>query len=108
MNEEKFKALTERPFSRFTDTTITNQEDLKKELQIVKREGVAVDNGEMETGVRCIAAPITDSTGNVVAAVSVSGPYLRLSNVRVEELKPLVKETALEISKIIGYTPLKA
>lgn len=103
LDEPRRKSLIEKPLARFTDNTIIDPDELSGELAIVKREGVAEDNGEMETGVRCLAAPVKGASGNVVAAISISGPYVRLNNTRVEELKPLIKDYALEISKILGY-----
>lgn len=95
--------LTTKSLFRYTDNTITDLNDLKKELLIVKREGVAMDNGEMEIGVRCIASPIRDSSGNAIAAISISGPYSRLNSTRMEELKTLIKRYGLENSRAIGY-----
>jgi IclR family transcriptional regulator, KDG regulon repressor len=103
MSEFEIKSLMEKPLARFTDNTIIDLKELYNELSMVKREGLAVDNGEMEMGVRCIAAPVKGAGGETVAAISVSAPYIRLNNTRLEELKPLVKEHALEISKIMGY-----
>jgi IclR family KDG regulon transcriptional repressor len=57
----------------YTDTTITEQDTFLQELREIRARGYAVDNAEFELGVRCIAAPIRDRTGEVVAAVSVSG-----------------------------------
>lgn len=103
MKKAELKSIMEKPFSRFTDNTVTDPEELSNELSIIKREGVAMDNGEMEMGVRCLAAPVKGAGGNVVAAISISGPYIRLNNTRIEELKPLIKSHAWEISKILGY-----
>jgi IclR family transcriptional regulator, KDG regulon repressor len=104
MNAEDKRFLNDLSFVRYTDNTLANYQELEKELSVIRREGVATDNGEMEIGVRCIAAPIKDSTGQVVAAVSISGPYTRLNNKRVEELKPLIVSFGLDISRALGYT----
>jgi DNA-binding IclR family transcriptional regulator len=103
MDEETVYQLMKKPFSSFTENTITDFTTLEKELAKVRIEGVALDNGEMDIDVRCIAAPIMDSTGKVIAAVSVSGPYARISEPRIEELKPLMKKYALQISNAMGY-----
>jgi IclR family transcriptional regulator, KDG regulon repressor len=104
MSEEQLASALGKPLTRYTDNTITDIEEMKKELSVIKREGISIDKGEMENGVRCIASPIFDSNNNVIAAISISGPYLRLTNTRVDDLKNLVKENALEISRIIGYS----
>ncbi|MFQ5996892.1 MAG: IclR family transcriptional regulator [Dehalococcoidales bacterium] len=86
-----------------TSKTITDTGKLKNELLIAKRDGIAEDDEETELGVRCIASPVKDGNGNVVAAVSISGPSARLNSDRVRELKLLVKNCGLEISQAIGY-----
>ncbi len=80
MKDEEVRFLT-RTLPRYTDNTITTFGKLKKELLIVRREGVAVDDEEREIGVKCVASPIKDWNGHVVAAISVSGPSARLCGV---------------------------
>ena len=104
MREQQLRDfITNNSLFRLTDNSITDYDELEKELSIIKRDGVAIDNGEMEIGVRCIAAPVMDSNGNVIAAMSISGPFTRLNSTRVEELKPVVKSAAMETSKAMGY-----
>ena len=103
MDEETVFQLLKGPFLRFTENTITDFAALQKELLKIKLEGVALDNGEMEGDVRCIAAPIMDSSLRVIASVSLSGPYTRLPQERIEELKPIVKKYALQISRAMGF-----
>jgi DNA-binding IclR family transcriptional regulator len=62
------------------------------------------DDEESERGIRCIAAPVRNEIGVVVAAVSVSGPAIRITRERVQGiLKDQVMATALEISKKLGF-----
>ena len=96
-------SVMKKPLNRLTENTISDYGVLLKELSTIKREGVALDNGEMEIDVRCVAAPVFDSIGKVAAAVSISGPYTRLPDKRVNELKPLVKKYATDISIAMGY-----
>ena len=63
-----------------------------------------MDDEEYEIGNRCIAAPIYDYCGDIVAAISVSGSTHLIPNERIEEIAEVVKETALEISHGLGYT----
>ncbi|HEX8964415.1 MAG TPA: IclR family transcriptional regulator, partial [Rhodocyclaceae bacterium] len=62
---------------RYTATSITTLPMLEKELDRVRRHGVAFDNEEIEQGLRCIAAPVRDDTGELVAGLSVSAPAER-------------------------------
>ncbi len=101
--EELEKALNGKGLAVYTQNTITDVRKLKRELNIVQREGVGTDDEEMEIGVRCIASPIKNSNGSVIAAISVSGPSARLSTKRIQEIKPLVRSCALEISRALGY-----
>ncbi len=98
---EKFLNSNDLPYS--TENTIRDASKLKQELPVIKREGTAIDNEEFVPGVKCVASPIKDVDGDVVAAISISAPSARLYSERVEELKPLVKRCALAISQAMGY-----
>ena len=82
-----------------TPTSITKLAALEKELDRVRREGVAFDNEEIEQGLRCIAAPIRDDAGELVAGLSVSAPAERHN----PEWAAIVRTTADAISTAIGY-----
>ena len=86
-----------------TDKTITNKEEFLKELQEVKQKGYALDLEENEYGITCIAAPIFDHLEKVVAAVSVSGPTMRMSGERFEALKGRIQQIGQQISSRLGY-----
>jgi DNA-binding IclR family transcriptional regulator len=105
MSDEELDALIGRmQFKEHTAHTITNAEDLKKELVKVREQGYAVDDEELDLGVRCIAAPIRDYTRRIVGAISTSGPAMRVSDKRiVDELVPLVKNAATGLSTKLGY-----
>jgi len=96
-------------FHRFTSTTITDMDRLMEELDQIRSQGYALDNGEHEDEVRCVAAPIFDMEGKAVAAISISGPALRMDP--IEENYPLIdraKVTALRISQEMGYLANKS
>jgi IclR family transcriptional regulator, KDG regulon repressor len=98
--EEYSKAVT---FRQKTPNTITNINDLKKHLLIVKRDGVAFDDEEESLGVRNIAAAINDQEGNVIGSVGVLGPTIRLSRSKLPEIALAVKKCAQNISASLGY-----
>ncbi|SIR11502.1 transcriptional regulator, IclR family [Alkalispirochaeta americana] len=85
-----------------TPLTITNPDALQAELTRITETGYALDNEEHEIGVRCIAAPIRNSTGEVIAALSISVPSVRLTNDKMEEYRTYVLNTAERISEIVG------
>jgi len=92
------------PFRKHTDNTIYSLDALLEHLQEVARLGFAVDNEELEDGVRCVAAPVRDYSHRVIAGVDLSGPASRFSLERIEsELVPLVMEAATQISQRLGY-----
>ncbi len=76
---------------RYTASTITDPGQLRSELQQIRRQGYAVDYGEQEDGVRCIAAPVFGADGEIFAAMSISGPSSRLEGQRSESLIPDLK-----------------
>lgn len=90
---------------KYTNETITDLNDLRKELKRVREDGYAVDWGEREEHVRCVAAPIFNYENRVVASVSISGPSTRITTYFMKnELVDLIRETAKRISKKMGYS----
>ncbi len=88
--------------AQLTEHTLTSPEALAAELDRVRQQGYALDNEEQALGLRCIAANICDEHGDAIAAVSVSGPTVRIAEGRVAELGAVVMETAAKISCAIG------
>ncbi len=88
-----------------TARTITSSVQLERELEAVRERGYSVDDEENETGARCIGAPVFDHTGSCVAAISVSGPTIRMTEDRILRIAPEVQRAAAAISERIGYRP---
>ena len=89
---------------QYTPNTITDMEHLIRQLETINMQGYALEDEEMDPGVRGVAAPIRDYTRHVVGALSISGPVTRFSDTRIQnELVPMVKQAAEEISMRIGY-----
>ena len=103
-DEELENFLPAKELKRFTPNTIADKDELKRHLKSVAEQGYAMDNEELDVGVRCVSAPIRDYTRRIVGAVSVSGPSMRFDDQRLEkELIPLVKRAGEEISLKLGY-----
>lgn len=103
-DEELDNYIPGKELKRYTANTITDKGELKKHLALVAEQGYAVDNEELDTGVRCVSAPIRDYTRRIIGAVSISGPSMRFSDERIDkELIPLVKKAAEEISSKLGF-----
>lgn len=88
---------------KFTDKTITELEDFINFMKDVKNKGYALDNQEIELGIRCISAPIRDYTGNICAAVSISSSILHFTEDKIEEFSKLILEYTNKISRELGY-----
>ena len=87
-----------------TPQTITDAGKLAKALALVRQRGYAMDDEESEIGMRCIAAPIRNDGGDVVAAVGVAGPVSRLTKKTLASFAPHVIGTAAAISARIGHS----
>jgi IclR family KDG regulon transcriptional repressor len=87
-----------------TEVTITDENAFLQELREIRSQGYAVDNGEFEASVRCVAAPIRDRTGRVIAAVSISGPSTRMPvPLNGSSMAMQVVQTAQLVSQALGY-----
>jgi DNA-binding IclR family transcriptional regulator len=89
----------------FTNSTITVPDKLRAELAATRARGYAIDDSEHEIWVRCVAAPIRNPSGHVFASLSVTGAADRMTDQRLNDLAPLVVQTADSISRQLGYQP---
>ncbi len=88
---------------KFTKSTITDPQRLRRALAEIRHQGYAVNLGEWREGVFGAAAPIFDASSQVVAAVGISGPAERMKSRLESDLVPHVVEQAREISRRLGY-----
>ena len=93
------------PLEPLTSRTIVDPARLRAEFTTIRRDGFATAIDELELGLSAVAAPVFDEKGNVVAALSVSGPTLRLTPKRIAELRPLVIKQSRALSKQLGHRP---
>lgn len=83
---------------RFTPNTLTTKAELMARLDEIRQAGYSTDDEESSIGVRSIAAPITDSQGEIICGISISSPTPYLSQARSLELVPTLVDTAQQIS----------
>ncbi len=102
--QELSQLFSRGPLVRCTPFTITKIPELLTELDKVRKQGFAVDDEESFHGVRCVAAPIHDRSGRIVAAISVTAPKQRMNQARMKGIKHEVIETAQLISHRLGMT----
>jgi IclR family transcriptional regulator, KDG regulon repressor len=88
-----------------TPQTITDADKLRKVLDAIRQRGCAIEDEESEIGMRCIAAPLRNDTGDVVAAIGLAGPVSRLSKKAMVSFIPHVVGTAAAISARLGHRP---
>lgn len=101
--EEYLNQIAHSPgLERFTVHTLTNLAQLRKELEHIREQGYAVDHEEAVEGLRCVAGPVFDHKGSVVAAFSVAGPATRMTASRIADLTRLVREASQQISYRMG------
>jgi DNA-binding IclR family transcriptional regulator len=89
-------------FVRYTHKTITSKEALLKALERVRRRGYAIDDQEIEVGVRCVGAPIFNERHHAIAAVSVSGPASRITAPNMPEIAEHLLRCCGDISLSLG------
>ena len=80
-----------------TQATITDPDTLIDQLAVIRTQGFAIDDGEQEIGVRCVAVPVTAAPGLV--AISVSGPQARVTEDDVPRIVPILQEVADELGE---------
>jgi DNA-binding IclR family transcriptional regulator len=106
MTDDAIDRLIEtRGLKSHTRTSITDRERLRQELERIRRTGIALDNEELDLGVKCVAAPIRDSSGTVVAAISLSGPTQRFTPAAIRRLEKEVRAASILISQSLGFKP---
>ncbi|HLI15534.1 MAG TPA: IclR family transcriptional regulator [Acidimicrobiales bacterium] len=103
LDDGELEALFGRgPLEVRTRKTIRSLPALRRELAAARRRGYVVDDEELEVGLRCVAAPVFDYSGRMVAAVSVSGPVGRLDGRAMDDAIDAVQRTAAAISARLG------
>jgi DNA-binding IclR family transcriptional regulator len=97
------KIIAEKSLKKFTEKTITNPAVLQQHLHKIREQGYAVDDEEIESGLRCVAAPVRNHRREVVAAISLSGPAQRMDTEKLDQIVSGVVATANIISAQLGY-----
>jgi DNA-binding IclR family transcriptional regulator len=96
-------ALATQPLAKHAPGTITDPQRLRSELQAVRRSECATAVDELEPGLAAMAAPVHGARGDVIAALSITGPTLRMTPSRILELQPVLIEEAHALSRRLGH-----
>jgi IclR family acetate operon transcriptional repressor len=100
--EEVDRVIARHGLPAATARTITSPAKLKSGLKAIRARGYAVDNEENAVGLRCVAAPVFDETGGVLAALSLSGPTARIGDDLLPAFGNAVREAAAAITAGLG------
>ena len=100
--EARGQALRAGGMERFTDRTLTDPARIEADMAETRMRGYAIDDEETTEGMRCIAAPVFDLHGEVVAGISVSGPSSRVTPSEIARLAEAVTEAARDLSAALG------
>jgi len=101
-NGDDLEAVIAQGMESCTPNTICDQALLLEDLRLIRQRGYAVSVEEFELGIKAVAAPVMDSSGEVVAVIAIAGPAYRLPPDRVAELGEAVKRAAQELSEHLG------
>lgn len=105
---EVVQRVIEAGMRPYTANTIAAPDRLQRELAATRARGYSIDDCEHQIWVRCVAAPIRNASGHVFASISVTGAADHMTLERLEQLAPLVVQTADTISRQLGYSSLAA
>jgi DNA-binding IclR family transcriptional regulator len=89
---------------RLTPHTVVEREQLEAELVTIRDDDFATAVDELEVGLSAMAAPVRGPTGDVIAALSLSGPSMRLTPPRIAGLRPVLTSEAQKLSRRLGNT----
>jgi IclR family transcriptional regulator, KDG regulon repressor len=97
------RRILERPLNRYTSNTITDPTELKEQISRIRDQDYCVSIGEYIENIVSISAPLRDSTGQVISAITLMGPTHRLNEERITSYTKRIVKTAKEISRQFGY-----
>ena len=103
IGESELASLLAIPRQQRTPQTLIDETAIRDRLEMVRQNGYAVEDEESEEGTRCIAAPVRQADGGIVASIGLAGPRLRMKKRLFPSLIPQVTSVANQISRQMGY-----
>jgi DNA-binding IclR family transcriptional regulator len=100
---EQIETFLAGPLESLTQFTRIEPEVFRLELEKIRSQGYAISREELELHLVAVAGPVRNAHGEVIAAVSISGPQVRLQEDRLAEYIKMVQETCAEVSRLMGY-----
>jgi DNA-binding IclR family transcriptional regulator len=102
-DDEVRMELKDTAFKRLTPKTTTTMDELLEKLEVVRAKGYAFDDEEANPGVQCLAAPVFDHSGRMIAAVGLSGPTASIEKATVSKLSKRVLSASRVLSAQLGH-----
>jgi IclR family transcriptional regulator, KDG regulon repressor len=84
--------------------TITDDKELMKHFEVIRKRGFAIDDRELDMGIRCIAAPLRDDSGKVAAVISIAGPTIRVGAGKMKHFREALMQATKQISGELGFS----
>ena len=100
-NKNQFLESSTKMIS-FTHNTITKEEKLREELEKITKQNYALDKQEFELGLICLAVPVFNNKGKLIAAMSAAGPSVRFKKDQLKDYVEILKRGAEKLSNKIG------
>lgn len=105
LSPEAREAILSAPLEAATAQTPTDADALREQLRLIRERGYALSFGERVTDIHTVAVPIANHTGEVIAALSITGPTVRMPRERLQQLAELGLAAGQELSRRLGYVP---
>lgn len=102
-SQQQKSIIKSTPMERLTPNTTTDPKVLLHELELIKKNGFALSEGERVEGVSCVAAPIFEPAGKIIGGITISGPITRFSEQKIKEYAKLLMRATRELSTSMGY-----
>lgn len=96
-------ALSVSPLPRYTDSTVTDPAVLRRQLNQIRRTGLAFTDGEITPGARSVGVPVWNHEGRVIASIAISAPSFRMEPPDLPRLRKLLTTSAERLSDALGY-----
>jgi DNA-binding IclR family transcriptional regulator len=103
LSESELNVILKQPLTKNTVNTVVSITELRKQFELIRQNGYAVDYEELELGVCAIAAPIYNRQGRIVAAIGGPSPISRMTPERITNIATAFKNAAVAISRRLGY-----
>lgn len=101
--DDKLASFFAKPLPRLTPKTITDVDEMRREIQRTRETGFAINDEEIEVGLRSIAVPIRDQSGTTCAAINVSAPAARVSVEQLREWLPELRRASEAIGLLLTH-----